>query len=116
MNRMYFATVVALFVTTSLATNLLVAGTRGPVLPGMAVRLRGRWRRLRRRLTRGIDSWVTAILAHRERQAALYVVHHMNDRELKDVGLYPGGLGRLTRPDGRHAASPVPHFADERLR
>jgi len=114
MSRMYFATVVAVFVTTSLATNLLVVGTRGPVLPGPRGGLRGRTRRLRRRLKRAVDSWVAAVLAHRERQAAAYVVHHMSYRELKDIGLYPGSLGRVARPDAKRVKSPVPPLTDRR--
>jgi uncharacterized protein YjiS (DUF1127 family) len=112
---MYFATVVALFVTTSLATNVLVSGTRGPALPGMIVGLRCRSRRLRRRLKRAIDIWVASMLAHRERQATIYAVHHLSDRELKDMGLYRGSLGHVTRPDGRRTTSPIPPFKDRRL-
>ncbi len=115
MSKMYFATVIAVFVTTSLATNLLVVGTRGPVLPGMAVRLHGRSRRLGRRLKRVIDNWVAAMVANRERQAAVYAVHHMSDRERKDMGLYRGSLGHVARPDGERAASSIPPFWD-RLR
>ena len=115
MSTMYFATVVAVFVTTSLATNLLVAGTRGPVLPGMIGGLRGRSRRLGRRLKRAIDRWVASMLARRERQAALYAVHHLSERELKDIGLYRGSLSHVAHPDGRRAALPVPPLEDGRL-
>jgi hypothetical protein len=115
MSRMYFATVVAMFVTTSLATNLLVAGTRGPVAPAPMVRLRGRARRLGRRLKRAIDAWVASMLARRERQAAIYAVHHLSDRELKDMGLYRGSLGHVARPEGRGVSS-IPPFKDRRLR
>jgi hypothetical protein len=116
MSRLYFATVVAVFVTTSLATNLLVAGTRGPVLPGMIARLRCRRRRLGRRLKRAIDTCVASMLARRERQAAIYAVHHLSDRELTDIGLRSGSLGHVARPDGGRAVSSVPPFEGGRLR
>ena len=115
MRRMYFATVVAVFITTSLATNLLVAGTRGPVLPGVIAGLRCRSRRLGRRLKRAIDTWVASMLARRERQAAVCALHHLSDRELKDIGLYRGSLGDVAHPDGRRAALPVSPFRDGRL-
>ncbi len=115
MGKMHIATVVAMFVTTSLATNLLVAGTRGPVAPDLTVRLRCRARRLSRRMKRAVDAWVASMPARRERQAAIYAVHHLSDRELKDMGLYRGSLGHVARPEGR-GVSPIPPFKDRRLR
>lgn len=94
MTRIYAATVVALFVTTSLATNVLVAGRRGPVAPGLSTKLRLVSRRLGRRAGRLIDVWVAAIIARRERQATSWAFYYMSDRELKDVGLYRDSLGR----------------------
>ena len=114
MGKIHIATVVAMFVATSLATNLLVAGTRGPATPGLMVRLRCRTRRLGRRMKRAVDGWVASALARRERQAAIYAVHHLSDRELKDMGLYRGSLGHVARPEGR-GVSPVPPFRDRRL-
>jgi hypothetical protein len=70
MSRVYLATVVGIFVTTSLATNLLVVGTRGPVAPRLSTRLRSRSRRLGRRLRRFMDGRVAAMIARRERLAA----------------------------------------------
>jgi hypothetical protein len=118
MSRIYVATVVAVFVTTSLATNLLVVGVRGPVQSELMLRLRCRARRFRRLLGHAVDAWVVSMLAYRERQAALYAVRHLSDRELKDMGLYRGSYGRITMSftdDGR-AASPAPPFTDRRLR
>jgi uncharacterized protein YjiS (DUF1127 family) len=40
------------------------------------------------RLRRLVNDWVAAIIAHRERQAALYALHGFDDRQLKDIGLY----------------------------
>jgi uncharacterized protein YjiS (DUF1127 family) len=44
------------------------------------------------RLKRIANHWVAAALAYRERQAALYALRGLNDRELKDIGLYRGEL------------------------
>jgi uncharacterized protein YjiS (DUF1127 family) len=44
--------------------------------------------RLLVRIRRRVNNWVAAALAHRERQAALVALRHLNDRELKDIGLY----------------------------
>ena len=93
MSRVYAATVVAIFISTSLATNLLVVGTRGPTTPGCAARRRTSSRRLRRRLRPAVDGWVAATLARRERQAWAWALQYMSDRELKDIGVYRGGVG-----------------------
>jgi hypothetical protein len=101
MTRIYAATVVAIFITTSLATNVLVVGARGPVATGLPTRLRSRSRRLGRRVRRFVDSWVAAMIARREQQAAIWVIPAMSDRELKDIGLYRIRLGRAGGYAGR---------------
>ena len=118
MSKIYVATVVAAFVTTSLATNLLVVGVRGPVQSDLVVRLRCRARRLRRWIGHAVDAWVVSMLAYRERQATLYALRHLSNRELKDMGLYRGSHGRITvlYPDERRAASPIQPSEDGRLR
>ena len=116
MGKMHVAAIVAAFLTTSLATNLLVVGTRGPVMPELVVWLRSRARRIRRRLKRALDSWVTRMLVERERQATVYAVRHLGERELKDIGVYRGSLGHAARPDGRRTQSPILPFKDWRLR
>jgi len=93
MSRVYAVTVVAIFITTSLATNLLVVGTRGPITSGFSARLRTNSRRLRRRMRRAVDGWVATTLARRERQASSWALQYMSDRELKDIGVYRGGPG-----------------------
>ena len=40
------------------------------------------------RLGRLINQWIAAVIAHRERQAALVALRHLGDRDLKDIGLY----------------------------
>ena len=45
------------------------------------------------RLARLINRWIAGVIAHRERQANLVVLRHLNDRELKDIGLHRGEIG-----------------------
>jgi len=117
MNMVYTATVVAIFVTTSLATNLLVVGTRGPVTPGLPVRLRSSARRLGRRLRHFTNTRVAAMIQRRERLAARSLLCRMTDRELKDMGFYRGtvGLGDsyVARVVGERVAYSVSHAEEE---
>jgi uncharacterized protein YjiS (DUF1127 family) len=43
---------------------------------------------IRRRLTVVLNRWIAAMIAHREREAARFVLGHLNDRELKDISIY----------------------------
>ena len=95
MSRAYFATIIAVFVTTSLATNLLLIGARGPVAFGIPARLRFR-RRLSRRIRRFLDTGVDAMIARRERQATSVALRHLDDRALRDIGLYRDSVGNIS--------------------
>ena len=95
MSRAYFATIIAVFVTTSLATNLLLIGARGPVAFGIPARLRFR-RRLSRRIRRFLDTGVDAMIARRERQATSIALRHLDDRALRDIGLYRDSVGNIS--------------------
>ena len=95
MSRAYFATIIAVFVTTSLATNLLLIGARGPVAFGIPSRLRFR-RRLSRRIRRFLDTGVEAMIARRERQATSVALRHLDDRALRDIGLYRDSVGNIS--------------------
>jgi hypothetical protein len=97
MSKFYLATVAAVVVTTSVASNLLVVGTRGSVYPHLFTSLRSAARRSLRRAKHVIDVRVAAMLARRERQAALAAFYRMTDRELQDMGLYRSGLGLVER-------------------
>jgi hypothetical protein len=99
MSKAYFATVVAILVTASLATNLLVVGMRGSAIPGLGARLHAR--RLGRRLKHAVDAWVAGMLARRERQATIYALYHMTDRELGDVGPHRTGASISRAPERR---------------
>ena len=35
-----------------------------------------------------VNDWVAAAIDHRERQAAIVALRHLDDRELKDIGIY----------------------------
>jgi hypothetical protein len=95
MSRTYFATVIAVFVTTSLATNLLLIGARGPVALGIPARLRFR-RRLSRRIRRFLDTGVDAMIARQERRATEIALRHLDDRALQDIGLYRDNAGNIS--------------------
>jgi uncharacterized protein YjiS (DUF1127 family) len=121
MSKIYIATVVAIFITTSLATNLLVVGARGPVTPDLSSRMRAGSRRLSRRVKSFVDNWVAAMLSHRERQASAWALQYMSDRELKDIGIYRGRIGRVEGHAGQlspvtaRAAFSIAHPLEEGL-
>ena len=77
MNRIYLATVLAIFVTVSLAINLLLVGTRGMATPGLPAKLKSALQRLRRHLRLLIDGMVATMLAGREREARIYAARKM---------------------------------------
>jgi uncharacterized protein YjiS (DUF1127 family) len=45
------------------------------------------------RIGRLINRWIAAAIARHERQADLFVLHQLSDRELKDMGLYRDDIG-----------------------
>ena len=51
-----------------------------------------------------INSWVAAIIAHRERQVAMVTLSYLSDRELKDMGLCRGHIYE-TLKQSAHAQS-----------
>jgi uncharacterized protein YjiS (DUF1127 family) len=44
------------------------------------------------RLRRIVNGWVGALIARYERHAAMAALRHLDDRELKDIGLYRGEI------------------------
>jgi hypothetical protein len=95
MSKFYLATVAAVAVTASLASNILVVGPHGPAHPGLSARARMLARRWLRRFKHLVDTWVAAMIARRERQAALYPVHSMIDGELGDIGLSRASIDQI---------------------
>jgi hypothetical protein len=86
MDKFYLATMIAIIVTTSIASHLLAVGMFRSTPPDFLRGLRSKLRRLGRRFRNGFDDWIAATLARRERQAAIFLLHHGNDREAKDIG------------------------------
>jgi len=85
MNGFYVATVVAAFVTVSLAMNLLVVGMRGSAMSGF--RLRPDLRRTRRWLRRAVDVVVAAMPFRRDRQGMLSSGREQVGRSAPDGGM-----------------------------
>jgi uncharacterized protein YjiS (DUF1127 family) len=96
MSKSYFATIVAVFITTSLATNLLLIGARGGTALGLPARQRFRPRRLSRRMWRFIDSRLDAMITRRERHATSAALRLLDDRQLGDLGLYRDCVGNIS--------------------
>jgi uncharacterized protein YjiS (DUF1127 family) len=55
--------------------------------------IRSRFARVLSRVARLINNGVAALIAHRERQASLFILRNLSDRELKDIGIYRGEIG-----------------------
>jgi uncharacterized protein YjiS (DUF1127 family) len=90
--NVYVATFVAIVVTTSIATHLLAVGSFGPATPGFLINLRAGAGGLFGRLRNLFSDWVAAARDRSERRAALFALRSLNDRELKDIGLYRSSL------------------------
>jgi uncharacterized protein YjiS (DUF1127 family) len=92
MKKIYLATVIAVVVTISIASHLLAVGVLEPAAPGVLSRLRSHVSGLLDWLKGLFDDWIAALLARRERQAAIFALRLFSDRELKDIGLHRGSL------------------------
>ena len=99
MNGFHLATMVAIIVTASLASNLLAIATIGPARTrtGALVRLRLGLRRSPRHMKRLVDSWVAAMIARRERQAANWASERLHGRALRNASPRVAGI-RPRRP------------------
>jgi uncharacterized protein YjiS (DUF1127 family) len=93
MKKVYLATVIAMVVTTSIASHVLAVGALGPAAPGFLVGLRSRASGVFSRLRRFVGNCIAVIRAERERRAAITALRALNDRELKDIGLYRSSIG-----------------------
>ncbi len=106
MNDFYLATIVAVLVPISIASHVLVAGTRGSATPELLAPLRSQRARIADGIKRAFDHWVAAMLARRERQAVMSALNRCSDRELKDVGLYRGDIAYgVLLPEGQGRVS-----------
>jgi uncharacterized protein YjiS (DUF1127 family) len=120
MNKIYLATIIAMVITTSIASHVLAVGALGPAAPGFLVGLRSGASGLFSRLSRFIGDCIAAMHADCERRAAIAALRSLSDRELKDIGLYRSGIGpSLFECEWRARVSDrasAPHAARERLR
>jgi uncharacterized protein YjiS (DUF1127 family) len=92
MKRVYLATVIAVIIASSIAYQLLMAGSVGSATPGLLVSLRSGMRATLNRLKRLIAYRIAVALARRQRRAAIFELRHMTDRELMDIGVYRGDI------------------------
>jgi uncharacterized protein YjiS (DUF1127 family) len=116
MKKFYLATLIAVIVTTSIASHLLMVGVLGPSTAALRLDLRsgvaGFFRRIGSRFRRLLAGWIGAVLEYRERRATIFALTKLSDRELRDIGVHRDGIGYDPRhfPRTRQAAS------SERLR
>jgi uncharacterized protein YjiS (DUF1127 family) len=115
MNKFYLATVLAIVITASIGSHLLMVGALGPTNSGFLVSLKSGLSGLFKRIGRFFDGWIAATLAHRERQVAMFALTKLSDRELKDIGLYRGTIARdffLSPPERQGAAGDTASASD----
>ena len=70
-------------VMTAIRTSIRPSSTDTPILPGGLASL----------LNRLVNRWVAGVIARAERQAARAALRQLDDRELKDIGIYRHQLG-----------------------
>lgn len=101
MNQLHLAMIIAIVITASIASHLFAVGMFRSTRPGFLAGLRSGMRRLGGQFINVFDHWIAAMLARRERQAAIFSLRHLNDRELKDIGLYRSLIAHDPRLSGR---------------
>ncbi len=94
MNRFYLAAAiaVAVVVIVPIASRRLETGALESTIAGFLLGLRSQTIESLHRLGSRFDDWVAAVLAHHARQVTINALWRLNDRELKDVGLYRDGI------------------------
>ena len=97
MKIVYLATVIAIIITTSIASRVLALRALGPVAPGLLASLRSAARGLISQIGNFVDDRIAAALAYRERQVAFFMLRHFSDRQLRDIGLHRGNIGHDPR-------------------
>ena len=70
-------------VMIAIRTSIQPSSTDTPILPGGLASL----------LNRLVNRWVAGVIARAERQAARIALRQLDDRELKDIGIYRHQLG-----------------------
>jgi uncharacterized protein YjiS (DUF1127 family) len=92
MNRFYLAAAIAVAVIVPIALRRLETGALESTIAGFLLGLRSQTIESLHRLGSRFDDWVAAVLAHHARQVTINALWRLNDRELKDVGLYRDGI------------------------
>ena len=89
MKRFYVITVIAIVVTTSIATHLLAVGALSPTTPisgaPSLARVMLDW------LWRCLDYCIGLAREYREHRQAAIALRYLDERMLKDIGLYRDG-------------------------
>jgi hypothetical protein len=92
MKRVYLITVIAIIVTTSIATHLLAVSAFGPATPVTGLPSFAReWRDWLRHY---VDRRIEAKLARRKRRETIVALCYLDDRMLRDIGLHRDGSVR----------------------
>jgi uncharacterized protein YjiS (DUF1127 family) len=91
MKRFYLATMIAIVVTTSIASHLYAVGALGSTTSSGVPGRRSRTAVFLHRLKRYLDGSVAAARAYKERRATMLALRHVDDRLLKDIGVYRDG-------------------------
>jgi uncharacterized protein YjiS (DUF1127 family) len=92
MKRFYLITIIAIIVTTSIATHLLAVGALGPTTPVAGLTSFARdvldW------IRRCVGRCVKAVFVPRERRATVVALCYLDERMLRDIGLHRDGSVR----------------------
>ena len=92
MNRFYVATIIAAVATILLASRVLMLRGSRSAIPRMLARAQFDLEWVLRGARTLVDDWIAASMAHRERRAAIFALHKLSDRELRDMGLDRGRI------------------------
>jgi len=92
MSRLYAATVTAVVVTMLLATRILMLRASRSAIQGLLARLRFDIDWFWRAAKNIIDDLIAAIIAERERKAAIFMPQQIGGGDSSNAGLERGGL------------------------
>ena len=100
MNRFYAATMIAVVVTTLLASRVIVLRASRSAGPGLLARLRFDLEWFLRGARGCVDDWIAASIARRERDTVSPLLHDRTEGELGDMHLDRGCIdGCCSRQD-----------------
>jgi hypothetical protein len=105
MKDFYLTTAFAVVIITSLASNLLWVMAFGPPAPGSRARLRSALGELATGLRHLAGAGGAVLMARRERQGTDSRLDDLNDREIRDIGLYRNHFGLVSSERERHVGA-----------